>query len=120
MRQTLKHQETRPESALREVLALVSAELGDIAAKVEELEPHIGRAGDASGMRKIQSIDLTVQRVRALCDFLSVLQKTVPDDLPVDVAAALGTVKLADVQRRLSGHGTTSPRLEAVGDCELF
>lgn len=115
------------EEALPDILMRIVTELHDVAYLIERVEPAI--SGDAplgatERMMVMQGIDLAVQKARGLADFIDTISAGVPEELMVDVATALNLVKLADMQKALSGgglrHGHSQPITRAAGDFDLF
>lgn len=117
------------EEALPDILMRIVAELHDVAYLIERIEPTIsehsdGPLGAAERMMVMQGIDLAVQKTRGLAEFIDTISASVPEELLVDVATALNLVKLADMQKALSGgslrHGHSQPLNRAAGDFDLF
>lgn len=118
------------EEALPDILMRIVAELHDVAYLIERIEPsisddHHGQPlGGAEKMMVMQGIDLAVQKTRGLAEFIDTIAAGIPDALLVDVATALNLVKLADMQKALSGgglrHGHSQPLTRAAGDFDLF
>ncbi|MGV3550667.1 chemotaxis protein CheT [Rhizobium sp.] len=117
------------EEALPDILMRIVAELHDVAYLIERIEPTISETSDsplgaAERMMVLQGIDLAVQKTRGLAEFIDTISASVPEELLVDVATALNLVKLADMQKALSGgslrHGHSQPLNRAVGDFDLF
>lgn len=120
---------TPHEEALPDILMRIVAELHDVAYLIERIEPTITEASDsplgaAERMMVLQGIDLAVQKTRGLAEFIDTISASVPEELLVDVATALNLVKLADMQKALSGggmrHGHSQPLNRAAGDFDLF
>lgn len=117
------------EEALPDILMRIVAELHDVAYLIERIEPTISDASDAplgaaERMMVMQGIDLAVQKTRGLAEFIDTISASVPEELLVDVTTALNLVKLADMQKALSGgsmrHGHSQPLNRAAGDFDLF
>lgn len=117
------------EEALPDILMRIVAELHDVAYLIERIEPALSDAhhapiGVAERMMVMQGIDLAVQKTRGLAEFIDTIAAGIPEALLVDVATALNLVKLADMQKALSGgslrHGHSQPITRAAGDCDLF
>ena len=117
------------EEALPDILMRIVAELHDVAYLIERIEPTISDAhntplGVAERLMVMQGIDLAVQKARGLAEFIDTIAASVPEELLVDVATALNLVKLADMQKALSGgslrHGDSQPINRAAGDFDLF
>ena len=117
------------EEALPDILMRIVTELHDVAYLIERIEPAIGAHGDAplgvaERMMVMQGIDLAVQKTRGLAEFIDTISAGVPEEMMVDVATALNLVKLADMQKALSGgglrHGHSQPITRAAGDFDLF
>jgi len=115
------------EEALPDILMRIVTELHDVAYLIERIEPAIG--GDvplsaAERMMVMQGIDLAVQKTRGLAEFIDTISAGIPEEFLVDVATALNLVKLADMQKALSGgglrHGHSQPITRAAGDFDLF
>lgn len=117
------------EEALPDILMRIVAELHDVAYLIERIEPTISETSDAplgaaERLMVMQGIDLAVQKTRGLAEFIDTIAASVPEELLVDVATALNLVKLADMQKALSGgslrHGHSQPLNRAAGDFDLF
>jgi len=119
-----------PVEALSDILMRIVSELHDVAYLIERIEPQLAglhpEAGEntAQRMMVLQGIDLAVQKARGLAEFIDTIAASVPEELLVDVATALNLVKLADMQKALSGgslrHGHSQPLTRASGDFDLF
>lgn len=120
-----------PDHDLGTVLHRVCQELRDVAAAIERVEPHLSgpavllpEAGDAERTRALQEIDLALQTVRGLSDFVGSLARALPADCLVETATALNVVTLSDMRQRLARGGAEAARdaapARAVGDIELF
>lgn len=117
------------EEALPDILMRIVAELHDVAYLIERVEPSVSDSQDvplgvAERLMVMQGIDLAVQKARGLAEFIDTIAASVPEELLVDVATALNLVKLADMQKALSGgsmrHGHSQPINRAAGDFDLF
>ena len=117
------------EEALPDILMRIVAELHDVAYLIERIEPTISDShntplGVAERLMVMKGIDLAVQKARGLAEFIDTIAASVPEELLVDVATALNLVKLADMQKALSGgslrHGHSQPLNRAAGDFDLF
>lgn len=117
------------EEALPEVLMRVVSELHDVAYLIERIEPFLSDANGgiietADRMMVLQGIDLAVQKARGLAEFIDTVTASIPEEILVDVTTALNLVKLADMQKALSGdmhrHGHSQPLGRAAGDFDLF
>jgi len=118
------------EESLPDILMRIVAELHDVAYLIERIEPsisdnHAGQPlGAAEKLMVMQGIDLAVQKTRGLAEFMDTIAAGIPEEQLVDVATALNLVKLADMQKALSGgglrHGHSQPLNRAAGDCDLF
>ena len=117
------------EEALPDILMRIVAELHDVAYLIERIEPTIADShntplGAAERVMLMQGIDLAVQKARGLAEFIDTIAASVPEEMLVDVATALNLVKLADMQKVLSGgslrHGHSQPLNRASGDFDLF
>ncbi|MBX9456615.1 MAG: hypothetical protein KL863_11665 [Rhizobium sp.] len=117
------------EEALPDILMRIVAELHDVAYLIERIEPAIPSGQDAplgaaERLMVMQGIDLAVQKARGLAEFIDTIAASVPEEFLVDVATALNLVKLADMQKALSGgsmrHGHSQPITRAAGDFDLF
>lgn len=116
------------EEALPEILMRVVSELHDVAYLIERIEPFLSNASgiieSADRMMVLQGIDLAVQKARGLAEFIDTVTASIPEEILVDVTTALNLVKLADMQKALSGgmyrHGHSQPLNRAVGDFDLF
>jgi hypothetical protein len=117
------------EEALPDILMRIVAELHDVAYLIERIEPTIVQSYDiplaaAERVMLMQGIDLAVQKTRGLAEFIDTISAGIPEEMLVDVATALNLVKLADMQKALSGghlrHGHSQPINRAAGDFDLF
>ena len=112
------------EEALPDILMRIVAELHDVAYLIERIEPSLGDVNGADTLMVMQGIDLAVQKARGLAEVIDTIAAGVPDEHVVDIATALNLVKLADMQKALSGgglrHGHSQPLSKAVGDFDLF
>lgn len=117
------------EEALPDILMRIVAELHDVAYLIERVEPAISDTHDtpldaSEQLMMMQGIDLAVQKARGLAEFIDTIAAIVPDALLVDVTTALSLVKLADMQKALSGgslrHGHSQPITRVAGDFDLF
>jgi len=117
------------EEALPDILMRIVAELHDVAYLIERIEPTISDAntaplGAAERLMVLQGIDLAVQKTRGLAEFIDTITGGIPNEWMVDVSTALDLVKLADMQKALSGgslrHGHSQPLNRAAGDFDLF
>ena len=117
------------EEALPEILMRVVSELHDVAYLIERIEPFLSDASDgiiasADRIMVLQGIDLAVQKARGLAEFMDTVTASIPEDILVDVTTALNLVKLADMQKSLSGgmhrHGHSQPLSRVAGDIDLF
>lgn len=118
-----------PEQPLPEILMRLVSELHDVAYLIERVEPQLLELGGAQilenpdSVKILQGIDLAVQKTRGLAEFIDTITGTIPDAWTVEVATALGLVKLADMQRALSTgmrHGHSQPLSKAAGDFDFF
>src|SRR4051812_6993240 len=95
------------EEALPEILMRVVSELHDVAYLIERIEPFLSNASgiieSADRMMVLQGIDLAVQKARGLAEFIDTVTASIPEEILVDVTTALNLVKLADMQKALSG-----------------
>ena len=117
------------EQALPEILMRVVSELHDVAYLIERIEPFLSDAehgilGSADKLMVMQGIDLAVQKARGLAEFIDTFTAAIPEEILVDITTALNLVKLADMQKSLSGgmhrHGHSQPLTRAAGDFDLF
>lgn len=116
-----------PDEPLSDILARIEHEMIDAAQMIETLEPHLcqaasGPEAEADRITALQGIDLAVQKIRGLAEFLAAVRAMVPDACLIDTATALNVVKLADMQRRLASGAPAqaAPAAKAAGDIELF
>ena len=119
------------EQALPEILMRVVSELHDVAYLIERIEPFLSDsvggeiiASAADRLMVMQGIDLAVQKARGLAEFIDTVTAAIPEEILVDITTALNLVKLADMQKSLSGgmqrHGHSQPLTKVAGDCDLF
>lgn len=81
----------------------------------------LSRFGEGS-VRELQDIDHILQHLGALRDFLSALATTAPSVGAIELTSALARIRLAELQRRLSGDAELTQPDECVvsGECEMF
>jgi hypothetical protein len=110
---------------LSHLLGRLANEMIDLAGAVEAIEHDLtaGEAdhGDDARVMRLQTLDLTIQRLRGLGHFLDALSVNVPRGVAIDLQDALRIMTLSDVKSRLSGEA--DGRRDAVpesGDIELF
>ncbi|WEX78011.1 hypothetical protein PYH37_002858 [Sinorhizobium numidicum] len=118
------------EESLPAVLMRIVTELHDVAYLIERIEPqlwndHGAAAPDtADKMMVLQGIDLAVQKMRGLAEFIDTITASIPDTWLVDVTTAVNLVKLADMKKALGNgmlrHGHSQPLTKASGDFEAF
>ncbi|WP_137156715.1 hypothetical protein [Rhizobium sp. FKL33] len=117
------------EESLPEILMRVVSELHDVAYLIERIEPFLTNANGvdfmdaADRMMVLQGIDLAVQKTRGLAEFIDTVTASIPEETLIDITTALNLVKLADMQRALSGgtrRGHSQPIIKTAGDCDLF
>lgn len=117
------------EEALPELLMRVVSELHDVAYLIERIEPQmlelsgVNVLDSPDCMKVLQGIDLAVQKTRGLAEFIDTVTGTVPENWVIDITTALNLVKLADMQKALSGgmrHGHSQPLSKAAGDFDFF
>jgi hypothetical protein len=111
--------------AVPEVLRTVSDEvrmLSDSAGDLQNLISNLvvaGAFGGSHSIYELQNLDKICQSLEAVADFLSGLAKGASADWKLDVVAASGTVKLADVCERLTGK-TRPEDVRATGEFDDF
>jgi hypothetical protein len=119
------------EQALPDILMRVVSELHDVAYLIERIEPFLSdmqgseiTTSPADQLMVMQGIDLAVQKARGLAEFIDTVTAAIPEEILVDITTALNLVKLADMQKALSGgmqrHGHSQPLSRVAGDCDLF
>ena len=117
------------EQALPEILMRIVSELHDVAYLIERIEPFLsddehGILESADKLMVMQGIDLAVQKARGLAEFIDTFTAAIPEEILVDITTALNLLKLADMQKSLSGgmhrHGHSQPLTRAAGDFDLF
>ncbi len=117
------------EASLPEILMRLVSELHDIAYLIERVEPQLIDLGGMAilespeSIKVIQGIDLAVQKVRGVAEFVDTITATIPDSWTVDISTALSLVKLAEMQKTLATglrHGHSQPLSKAAGDFDLF
>ena len=67
-------------------------------------------------LQELQHLDLVLQHVNAVGDFLAAIARSAGD--PAAIAAALEAIKLSDVRDRLAGAGAT--QAPPAGDMQLL
>lgn len=108
--------------AVPDVLRTVSDEvrmLSDSAGDLQNLISNLvvaGAFGGSHSIYELQNLDKLCQSLEAVADFLGGLAKGASADWKLDVVAASGAVKLADVSERLTGQ----TRLEDVAETGEF
>ncbi len=121
-------QQPNPAEPLGDILHRIEREMMEAAALIEMLEPHLCAGSDgpdavAERITALQGIDLAVQKIKGLSEFLGQVREMVPDACLIETAAALNVVKLSDMQKRLSqperGYFEPIPKA-AAGDIDLF
>ncbi|MBB4104556.1 chemotaxis protein CheT [Allorhizobium borbori] len=125
-----KTREEPVEEALPDVLMRVVSELHDVAYLIERIEPQLlevmgedAVAASPDSMKVLQGIDLTVQKVRGLAEFIDTITASIPAEWQIDLSTALSLIKLADMQRALATgvrHGHSQPLTKAAGDFDFF
>ena len=125
-----KTREEPVEEALPDVLMRVVSELHDVAYLIERIEPQLlevmgedAVAASPDSMKVLQGIDLTVQKVRGLAEFIDTITASIPAEWQIDLSTALSLIKLADMQRALGTgvrHGHSQPLTKAAGDFDFF
>ena len=114
------------EEALPDVLMRIVSELHDVAYLIERIEPQIDTVATADAAERImvlQGIDLAVQKVRGLAEFIDTVTASIPESWMIDVTTALNLIKLSDMRKALAAglrHGHSQPLGKAVGDFEAF
>ena len=117
--------DTSADETLTALLLKLQVELSEIAQLIEAAE-HVlcgdsDTPVDPQDMVVVQGMDLAIQRVNGLGDFLSELSSRLPADVLIDTTTALNVLKLADMQQRLKpGLLTVGQSEPAAGDTELF
>lgn len=106
-------------------LRQAALELADLARVGDELEEIIARMAaaqerpDPELLVEAQAADLLSQRLTGVASFLQALADATPQDLMIDVRAALSGLTLSEQVRRLSGPTQGELTAEA-GDLMLF
>ncbi len=118
----------RAPAPVRRTLQVVAAELGGLAALGDRLQEAIGEvleaADEVDGVRlmEMQQIDLLVQNLRGLGDFVQAMADLSSPVWVLDVGEAAARTPLKDLAQRLGGACVSArPPLSADGgDLELF
>ncbi len=119
----------RQVDTLGDLLLKCQSELTDIANLIEAAEqvlcgPETSTSTvAASNVVAVQGMDLAIQKVHGLGEFLAELSSTLPQQYLIDTTTALNVVKLADMQRRLrTSLQNQEPDSDPVnaGDIDLF
>jgi hypothetical protein len=115
---------------LTETLTALATEIGELARLSDRLQFLISAALVADGaanadhLREFQAIDLLVQRLHGVTNFVESLSALMPAGWRIDAAAAASRVSLTDLARRLSGQSPapldSSSSDDDDGDFELF
>lgn len=109
-----------------EILQSLVAEISALASDADRLQDVIGRLMpdntqlDFDMIRQAQSIDIIVQRLHGLSDFLATLKGDVPVGWRLNVQPAADRLLLADLAHRLGGSEPNSGPDVSSGDCDLF
>ncbi|VVT32393.1 hypothetical protein RHIZ404_230552 [Rhizobium sp. EC-SD404] len=107
------------------LLGRLANEMSDLAGAVEALETDLIAGGGAetndARLMRLQTLDLTIQRLRGLGHFLDALSLNVPHGVGIDLQDALRIMTLSDVKDRLSGAADArSAAMPESGGIELF
>jgi hypothetical protein len=109
---------------LGRLLGRLASEMIDLAGAVETLEHDLIAAeadhGDDARVVRLQTLDLTIQRLRGLSLFLDALSANIPQSVAIDLEDALRIMTLSDVKDRLSGAAERREQATDNGDIELF
>ncbi len=115
-----------PRKPVDEILQSVVAEISALASDADRLQDVIGRLVpegeqlDTEVIRQAQSIDIIVQRLHGLSDFLATLATDVPMGWRLDARTAANRLLLADLAHRLGGNEHNPGPDVSSGDCDLF
>jgi hypothetical protein len=118
--------ETGEGEPLAGVLSRMADELRSVAGLVAAAEAHLDGVRRSAGIgaeviRDFQNIDMALQTLSGLAEFMETLGHGLPETLRVDTATALNVVKLADMRRRLAEGDVAEPARQRVsGDLDLF
>ena len=113
------------DETLTALLLKLQVELSEIAQLIEAAE-HVlcgddDTPVDPQDIVVVQGMDLAIQRVKGLGDFLAELSSRLPGDVLVDTTTALNVLKLTDMRQRLKpGLCSVAATEPAAGDTELF
>lgn len=111
------------------LLLRISEELHALQAEGRTIEDAIGHAilGGAPSTREtlanLQSIDLIVQSLGELGNYVSALQHLLKDDPLIDASGPLERISLRDMARKLSGgcrQAVVDAHGEICGEVDLF
>ena len=115
------------EASMSSILRAVGSEIGELGRVADRLQDTIGSLVEQAGCREIrtvedlQALDLIVQRLSGLRDFLDALAPSLPDGWRADPADAARAVLLSDLARRLRGIAAPAALLEEdAGALDLF
>ncbi len=109
-----------------EILTSVMAEIAALAGDADRLQDVIGRLMpegdqlDHDVIRQAQSIDIIVQRLQGLSQFLQTLSSDVPMGWRLDANTAADGLLLADLAHRLGGRERNAGPDISSGECDLF
>ncbi len=119
-------EEPVPSKPVAEILSSVMAEISALAGDADRLQEVIGRLMpegdqlDHDVIRQAQSIDIIVQRLQGLSQFLQTLSSDVPMGWKLDAHTAADGLLLADLAHRLGGRERNPGPDVSSGDCDLF
>ena len=113
---------------LAEPLWLAAAELAELARLSDRLQHVMSRLParrelDPDFLTEAQAADLLSQRLEGMAAFLRVIAASAPQDVTIDVYAAVMDLTLAEQARRLSGLPPAEDRREppqTCGELQLF
>lgn len=112
------------QASLKETLLRLSAEIADVATRVDHLHEFVDAfdaAASSDRLRMIaagQSVDLIEQTLEALAAYVFALAGVAPA-CAIDAASAAAAIQLAEVAGRLHGRASPAPPT-ASGDVEHF
>lgn len=113
---------------LAEVMLRIERELSDMARLVDHNQSLIARltwdagAADAGYVKAMQEADLISQKLAGIADFLRTMADAVPADFQVETHRATGSLRLAELTRKIGARGREVDHggKHGAGDFDLF
>lgn len=126
--QLVKQGEAPQVEDIATVVARICAELEDVSRRIDHNQAMIARSTWTIGVEDndyvaaMQDADLSAQRIAGIADFLRALGSGFKPDWRLDVSAATGTLKLAELVRSLGATSDTGSvsNTDSSGTVDLF